>query len=39
MDVTGYQSKDPAFHDWCRDLFEFYWMRAKQETWFWTHGR
>jgi len=39
MDVVGYQSKDPAFHDWCRDLFEFYWMRAKQETWFWTHGR
>jgi predicted transcriptional regulator len=35
-DVLGYHSEDPVFHEWCRDLFEFYWMRAKQENWFWT---
>jgi predicted transcriptional regulator len=39
VDVIGYPSKDPTFHEWCGDLFEFYWIRAKQETWFWTQGR
>ena len=39
VDVLGYQSKDPPFHDWCRDIFEFYWVRAKQEPWFWTQNR
>ena len=39
VDVLGYHSKDPVFHEWCRDLFEFYWVRARQENWFWTQGR
>jgi len=39
VDVLGYHSEDPAFHGWCRDLFEYYWMRARQENWFWTQGR
>ncbi|HIH88440.1 TPA: hypothetical protein HA344_04415 [Candidatus Bathyarchaeota archaeon] len=39
VDVLGYKSRDPAFHGWCRDLFEHYWGQAKQLTWFWTQGR
>ncbi len=39
VDVLGYKSKDPTFHGWCKDLFEYYWGQAKQVSWFWTQGR
>lgn len=39
VDVLGYSSKDPAFHGWCHDLFEYYWGHAKQVPWFWTQER
>jgi predicted transcriptional regulator len=39
VDILGYHSRDPAFHSWCGDLFEYYWSQAKQLPWFWTRGR
>ncbi len=39
VDVLGYRSRDPVFHGWCRDLFEYYWVQAKELSWFWTMGR
>jgi predicted transcriptional regulator len=39
VDVLGYCSRDPAFHRWCGDLFEYYWANSKQLPWFWTQGR
>jgi predicted transcriptional regulator len=39
VDVLGYQSTDPEFHMWCRDLFDHFWGEAEQVSWFWTQGR
>ncbi len=39
VDVLGFHSRDPVFHGWCRDLYEYYWGQAKQLMWFWTQGR
>ncbi len=29
FDYRGFTSTDPEFHDWCRDVFHFYWEKAK----------
>jgi len=29
MDYYGFFSKDPGFHRWCYDLFNYYWDRSK----------
>jgi predicted transcriptional regulator len=39
VDVLGYQSRDPTFHGWCKDLFEYFWEQAKEVPWFWTQSR
>lgn len=28
FDYRGFSSRDPVFHAWCRDLFEYYWVDA-----------
>jgi predicted transcriptional regulator len=31
MDFTqGFAGKTPKFHDWCRDLYSFYWEKSKK---------
>lgn len=30
MDYAGFFGKDPAFHNWARDLFLFYWEKGKR---------
>jgi len=32
FDYTGFASADPAFHKWCKELFEYYWAMAKPKT-------
>jgi predicted transcriptional regulator len=29
IDYTSFISKDPKFHKWCRDIFLYYWGKAK----------
>lgn len=29
MDYYSFSSKDPRFHEWCYDLFNYYWARSK----------
>jgi len=29
IDYYGFSSKDPRFHRWCHDLFNYYWDRSK----------
>jgi predicted transcriptional regulator len=29
FDYTGFASKDPSFHRWCKELFEHYWSKGK----------
>lgn len=29
IDYTGFSGKDPKFHKWCKDLFLYYWDKAK----------
>jgi predicted transcriptional regulator len=36
VDLLGFHSKDPLFHSWCKELYEYYWNQAKQVPWFWT---
>ena len=28
FDYRGFTSSDPKFHDWCREIFHFYWANA-----------
>ena len=28
MDYYSFNSKDPRFHGWCHDLFNYYWIRS-----------
>lgn len=28
FDYRGFTSTDPEFHDWCKELFQFYWTKA-----------
>lgn len=30
MDYAGFFGSDQIFHDWVRDLFLYYWNRAKR---------
>jgi predicted transcriptional regulator len=36
VDLLGFHSTDPLFHSWCKELYGYYWDRAKQVPWFWT---
>lgn len=29
IDYTGFSGEDPKFHKWCKDLFLYYWEKAK----------
>jgi predicted transcriptional regulator len=29
FDYLGFKSRDPGFHEWCRELFEYYWDKTE----------
>jgi len=39
FDYTGFTSRDPEFHTWCRELFEHYWAESKPKDWDWLPKR
>jgi predicted transcriptional regulator len=32
-DIMGFSSTDKRAHQWCRDLFDYYWERGEPGHW------
>ena len=39
IDYTGFGGSDPKFHKWCKDLYLYYWEKAKPVTSYTPHSR
>jgi len=39
FDYTGFASKDPSFHRWCKELFEYYWSKGKSKSTDWLQKK
>jgi len=39
IDYTGFGGSDPKFHKWCKDLYLYYWEKAKPVTSNTPHSR